>query len=76
MTEDGVVKVRNQALDVLVNLKIIHGMKFFGEKVRSLDPKKLQIIELAKPAVNQDPMEIEENTLPMHNNVQPTLNKE
>lgn len=44
LTEDGVVKVRNQALDVLIAFKTTFGMKFFGEKVRALDPKKLQTL--------------------------------
>lgn len=52
LTEDSTVKVRNQAFDVLVTLKATHSMKFFGDKLRALDNKKLQTLELAK-APNQ-----------------------
>ena len=44
LTEDGVVKVRTQALDALISLKNAYGMKFFGDKIRSLDPKKQQTL--------------------------------
>lgn len=44
LTEDSNVKVRTQAFLVLVSLKITHGMKFFGDKVKSMDPKKLQAL--------------------------------
>ena len=60
------VKVRNQALDLLVKFKVTHGMKFFGDKVRLLDPKKLQTLELAKPPANQEVMEVEETTVNQH----------
>ena len=44
LTEDGAAKVRSQALDTLIALKGVHGMKFFGDKLRNLDPKKLQTL--------------------------------
>ena len=66
MTEDGVVKVRNQALDLLIKFKVTHGMKFFGDKVRLLEPKKLQTLELAKPLVPQEVVEADEFTVTHH----------
>ena len=44
LTEDGAAKVRSQSLECLCELKIIHGIKFFGDKIKKLDPKKLQTI--------------------------------
>ncbi len=59
LSEDGSAKVRSQALETLCALKVIHGMKFFGEKIKNLDPKKLQTLELAKgPAKNEENMDI------------------
>lgn len=48
------------ALEVLITLKNTHGLKFFGDKIRRLDPKKVQIIELAKAPQKEEPMDIEE----------------
>lgn len=44
LTEDNTPKVRNQAFDVLVTLKSIHSLKFFGDKLKYLDHKKLQAL--------------------------------
>ena len=58
LANDGNVKVRTQALELLKGLKIHHGMRFFGDRLKVLDAKKLQSIELAQAAVNQEAMEV------------------
>jgi hypothetical protein len=60
LTEDGNAKVRSLAFDMLVAIKHVHGMKFFADKLRLLDPKKLQTLELARSPVDAEPMEVEE----------------
>lgn len=50
LTEDGAEPVRKEALEFLCTLKKVHGMKYFGDKLKKLDPKKLTVIENAKPS--------------------------
>ena len=49
-------------------------MKFFGDKVRLLDPKKLQTLELAKPLPSQEVIEVEDFTANHHHNPQKAQN--
>lgn len=50
LTEDGTETVRKEALEFLCALKKVHGMKYFGDKLKNLDPKKLTVIRNAVPS--------------------------
>lgn len=62
LTEDGAETVRKEALEFLCTLKKVHGMKYFGDKLKNLDPKKLSVIQLAKPSEGQELAEMETHT--------------
>lgn len=49
MTEDGSAEVRVEALELLCKLKVTHDMRFFGDKLKALDQKKLAAIKSARP---------------------------
>lgn len=45
MNQDGASDVRELVLEVLCKIKAMYGMHFFGDKLRSLPPKKYQTIQ-------------------------------
>ena len=48
LTEDGNESVRKESLQLLCSLKKYHEMKYFGDKLKSLDSKKLAVIQNTK----------------------------
>lgn len=48
LTEDGSEPVRKEALEFLCKLKKTHGMKFFSDKLKQLDAKKMSILQQCK----------------------------
>jgi hypothetical protein len=60
MTEDGSAEVRVEALELLCKLKVTHDMRFFGDKLKALDQKKLAAIKSARPTEAEENMQIEE----------------
>jgi hypothetical protein len=59
-------------------LKKTHGTKFFGDKLKNLDPKKMAIVQQAKQSEGQEMMDIEVNSQANHSasNCNPENSKE
>jgi hypothetical protein len=52
-------------------------MKYFGDKLKNLDSKKITVIQMAKPAEGLEMMDIEVHTQGNHSNISMTdTNKE
>jgi hypothetical protein len=59
-------------------LKKSHGTKFFGDKLKNLDSKKMAIVQQAKQSESQEMMDIEVNSQPNQSlsNANPENSKE
>jgi len=59
-------------------LKKTHGTKFFGDKLKNLDSKKMAIVQQAKQSESQEMMDIEVNSQPNQSlsNANPENSKE
>ena len=59
-------------------MKKSHGTKFFGDKLKNLDSKKMAIVQQAKQSESQEMMDIEVNSQPNQSlsNANPENSKE
>ena len=59
-------------------MKKTHGTKFFGDKLKNLDSKKMAIVQQAKQSESQEMMDIEVNSQPNQSlsNANPENSKE